>query len=833
MADARDHARRASDLFDAGKFPEAIEAYTQAINADSSNSGYYNDRGAAKHRLSDFNGALADYAQAVRLKPTYSQARMNAAYALQRLNRAAEAIDGFEAAIKCDPMKEVDAYAAIAELSPSIGRTAPIPRIADIKTCINEAREAERTGNHKDALAAYDRAIGMDARLASLHLQRGTTNKTLKNYLSSLADFDQAIAIKPDWAQAYLERGMAKSASGDLQGAADDAAASARCDPTYVWAYNNRASALHRLGRFDEAFIEANKAIQIDPTVGLAYVNRAMARIGLKQEHEALADYRRACSVEPALTRDYRGNMVDLQMGLALRSKGGDLGDVRQLYDAGVAHYDKNEFQPAVDAFEAAIARINDVPAFYLQRGLARLALKRFDDAAADYRRAAELWPSFAMAWSNLAYTTLEQKRYDEALAAAERGLAIDPDSAYLNTYAGRALAGQKDYAGAIVRFDRAILHYPDVPAVYWSRALSRWETQNWQGVIDDMNMAVKKDPSFTEDAKKWIPVAEQKLGRAPAPPAPAKPEPIANLPPWEVKNHGGVRHARDLDFFAGPPREIGPLISAHSSLAKGVEPTPTGKRLVYLIIWSAIFLGVGVAIDHFAALKDGFWYWAWPVGLPLIAAFISWSSTSFDHTCTYIGKLGVARYNCSKRRNNISDQKTLLFEWVTELRTSGVRRYRNGVYQGTDYTHSWSDAKGAVHFVIRGSHNSENGLPGATDAYMFAHASEIAWSEYLLDRADEELNRVGYLHFSNSGRDYVRVASNWIEFSFGGKQERRASSDIAAITLNAGQFTLRTADASDGWFFKKGIFTFPYGQMANAKLFLLALEKLARIRVT
>jgi len=313
----------------------------------------------------------------------------------------------------------------------------------------------------------------------------------------------------------------------------------------------------------------------------------------------------------------------------------------------------------------------------------------------------------------------------------------------------------------------------------------------------------------------------------------PKAPAVARNLPPEQVKNHGGVPHAAGLDFFAGPPPEIGSLISAHSTLTKGVEPMAVGKRLMWGAIWGGIFLGVGVAIDHFAGLTSGFWYWAWPVGLPLIAAIISWSTTGFDHQCTYIGELGVARYGCSGQRDHISDQKTLLFQWVTELRTSGVRRYRNGVYQGTDYTHTWSDAKGTAHFALAGTHSSENGLPAATDPYLFAHASEIAWSVYLLDRADEELNRAGYLNFNISGRDYVRVAPNWIEFSFGGKQERRASSDIAGVALNAGQFTLRTADASDGWFFKKGIFTFPYGQMANVKLFILALEKLARITVT
>jgi hypothetical protein len=100
-----------------------------------------------------------------------------------------------------------------------------------------------------------------------------------------------------------------------------------------------------------------------------------------------------------------------------------------------------------------------------------------------------------------------------------------------------------------------------------------------------------------------------------------------------------------------------------------------------------------------------------------------------------------------------------------------------------------------------------------------------------LLERAEEELRRTGYLHFAILGSDYLRVAPDWIELSFHGKQERRAASDIASVTLDKGQFTLKTVDAS-GWFFKKGVFSFEYGKMANVRLFLLALEKLCRIRV-
>jgi tetratricopeptide (TPR) repeat protein len=840
MVATSEWARQADSLFDAGKYSEAIEAYTQAIQADPSNAGLYSDRGAAKHRLGNYEAALADYLEAIRIRPKNVQARLNAAAALQKLGRVQEAIEAFEAAAAADPMREVEALAGMADCYAPLGRPAPIPRIKDILDCVNEARAADRANDPRKALAAYDRAIGIDNRLPSLFVSRGLIHRTLGDPVSALADADRALAIRPDWPGGLLERGMIRSAAGNLQGAADDYAAAARLDPDNPWPHNNLAAVLGRMNRFPEAAAEADRALALDPAAAPAYANRAIAREGLKQDDEALADYRKAMGADPSLTRSYRANAVDCQMRIAMRSRSAgeaDLAEARKHYDAGLALAEQKHFAQAVEAFTAAIAKAGDVAAFHLQRGLAHLSQDRFDDAAADYRRAAELWPSFALAHSNLAYLLLERKKPAEALAAAEQGLAIDPDSAYLNTYAGRALAARGDHPGAIVRFDRAILHFPDVPGVYWSRALSRWETQDWRGVIDDMAIAVEKDPGLRDEAAKWIPVAEARLkSSAPAgsgTPAAAHAAPPPNAGPMDVPNHGGGRHAADLDFFAGPPPEIGPLVSAHSTLKRGVVPATTAQRIRALVIGLLIGVAIGAGIDILASVESAFWYYAWPIGLGLIGTLGGWGSTEFSHSCTYVGQLGVARYVCKKRRDHITDQRTLLFPWVTELRTSVTRRYRNSVYQGTDYSHAWSDAKGAVHFVIAGTYANEKGAPkDPTDYYHFALAAETTWSYYLLERADEELRRAGYLHFTLAGNDYVRVAPDWIELSFHGKQERRAASDIATVSLSQGQFTIKTADAS-GWFFKKGVFSFEYGKMANVRLFLLALEKLCRINVT
>ncbi|MBV9333984.1 MAG: tetratricopeptide repeat protein [Candidatus Eremiobacteraeota bacterium] len=69
------------------------------------------------------------------------------------------------------------------------------------------------------------------------------------------------------------------------------------------------------------------------------------------------------------------------------------------------------------------------------KRGVARIGLKRPEQARADFEAALELEPSFAPAIANLGNLLLEEGDLDGAIAAYERAIACDGDYAvaYLN----------------------------------------------------------------------------------------------------------------------------------------------------------------------------------------------------------------------------------------------------------------------------------------------------------------------------------------------------------------------------------------------------------------
>lgn len=64
-------------LIQEGKFTEAIQVLTQAIQLNPSLALAYNARGYAHIRLRQFREAIADFDQAIKLDPNYSNAYLN------------------------------------------------------------------------------------------------------------------------------------------------------------------------------------------------------------------------------------------------------------------------------------------------------------------------------------------------------------------------------------------------------------------------------------------------------------------------------------------------------------------------------------------------------------------------------------------------------------------------------------------------------------------------------------------------------------------------------------------------------------------------------------
>src|SRR5262252_2588596 len=129
-----------------GDFEVAIADFTEAIRLNPQSAKPYNDRGFSYARRGDLDHAIADYDQAVRLDPRYSLALRNRGLAYLIKHEYDRAIADYDAAIRIDP-KDIAAY-------------------------IDRGNVYHVKGDLDGAIADFDEAIRLDPSLAPPYTNR-------------------------------------------------------------------------------------------------------------------------------------------------------------------------------------------------------------------------------------------------------------------------------------------------------------------------------------------------------------------------------------------------------------------------------------------------------------------------------------------------------------------------------------------------------------------------------------------------------------------------------------------------------------------------------------
>ena len=175
------------------KLPQAIQAFTRAIEIEPRYAEAFVKRGLAYYRSAQYETAIADYTRTLKLKRYQADAYASRGDAYRALADTHRAIEDYSASLK----KRWNA--AVMQ---------------------KRAETYFKQGNVQKALADYDdlikrkpTAIAYYGR-GNVYLQlslRGSENR-LK---LALADMDQAIALEPRFASAYISRAQVHTHLGD------------------------------------------------------------------------------------------------------------------------------------------------------------------------------------------------------------------------------------------------------------------------------------------------------------------------------------------------------------------------------------------------------------------------------------------------------------------------------------------------------------------------------------------------------------------------------------------------------------------------------------------
>jgi tetratricopeptide (TPR) repeat protein len=262
-----------NDVTEAAHEGDDLDDSQEEQEHDPELAAFYCDRGRDHRNAGDFDQALADFTEAIRLDPESADARNNRGNIYLALHRHDEAIDDYTEALRLDPELTV-AY-------------------------VNRGLVYALQRNCPEAIADANEAIHLDPELPGGYFLRGMANVRQGEHHDAIADFTEALRLNPQEAVTYNHRGLAYSRLGDCDRAIDDYNQALRLAPDLAPAHFNRASAHQAKGDSIRAIADFSTVIQLEPHSPLAYYNRGLAYIAQQQYDPAIADFNEAYRLDP------------------------------------------------------------------------------------------------------------------------------------------------------------------------------------------------------------------------------------------------------------------------------------------------------------------------------------------------------------------------------------------------------------------------------------------------------------------------------------------------------------------------------------------------------
>ena len=155
--------------------------------------------------------------------------------------------------------------------------------------------------------------------------------------------------------------------------------------------------------------------------------------------------------------------------------------------DKGDKKYDLEDYKGAIADYNKAIQLKPDYALAYYNRGITKSDLKDYKGAITDYNKAIQLNPSDTLAYYNRGVAKYNLKDYNAAIADYNKYIQLKPDDADAYYNRGGAKDDLKDYIGAISDYNKAIQLNPDYAKTYNSRGTLKYNLVGmWQVKLND-----------------------------------------------------------------------------------------------------------------------------------------------------------------------------------------------------------------------------------------------------------------------------------------------------------------------------------------------------------
>jgi tetratricopeptide (TPR) repeat protein len=235
----RPYNERGLAYFDKGEYDKALIDLTQAVKLNRNYAdGFYN-RGKVYQKKKEYGKAILDYTEAIKIEPGYAGAYINRGLVYYSSKEYENAILDFKQAIEANPL-EIEAYFNLAYLYSKLDKK-------------------------MEAVALCKEILRINSTDTETYYKLGCLYKDIGSKYEALVMFKKAIELDEKYTQAYSGLASIYASEGDNENLISLYKKAIVNKLNYFNAYYNIGNLCKDAGKYKEAILLYQKAIEINP----------------------------------------------------------------------------------------------------------------------------------------------------------------------------------------------------------------------------------------------------------------------------------------------------------------------------------------------------------------------------------------------------------------------------------------------------------------------------------------------------------------------------------------------------------------------------------------
>lgn len=279
------------------------------------------------------------------------------------------------------------------------------------------------------------------------------------NYKDAIDQFTKAIDIQPDLSDAYLARAAAYEKLDMLKEASEDYDRASTFENNNTDVFYQAARLSYLLGDYQKAIEKSDASILLKKTNPDGYVIKAKSLMALGRYEEALSTSNSALTLRETAENFYLRGLINVELG---------------------------RFGPAEDDFLKTVGKDPRHVNAYIALAELRLGLDKTAFALSHVNRAIELDPNNREAYLVRSKIYIKQMDYPKAIDDISKNIRLNPEDEEMYFIRGCYYQEFTQHTNAINDFTKVLLINPKNAEAYYKRAYSYEQIVNFKAAIKD-----------------------------------------------------------------------------------------------------------------------------------------------------------------------------------------------------------------------------------------------------------------------------------------------------------------------------------------------------------